>query len=439
MSAPAAAWSSSPTDSPRSASSAASPVNSTSQLCSFCSGADDVELMCRCLDCSSVYHIYCTVPPQSRVSRSWRCSQCKDNPKSKVVPVESHPVISVPKKRKTPQSIPAQNQQHPKRRPGRPRKHRVSNDESESAKTSLKKPRATKKENWKEEMATQSERNKQEEHVSGSPSASSGENDGRKYTRGKPFVCLRSLPFKGKDNSRILDLNAPPGSPRRQTGPKSSSTSATSELPPLSLSVSSSSCSHVEKNTSSQEASSESSSSSSRKLRAEQRRFQTGLNSQDWTPGNLLQFNPFVCRQKKLHLGKSGIHSLGVYAMETIKANDFVIEYIGQLIRPSVAEIREKLYDKMDVGGSYLFRIDSEVVIDATFKGNLARFINHSCEPNCFTKVISVGQTKHVVIYAKRDIQVGEELAYDYKFPLEDDHMKVPCTCGKPKCRKTLN
>jgi histone-lysine N-methyltransferase SETD1 len=240
---------------------------------------------------------------------------------------------------------------------------------------------------------------------------------------------LRSLPFKGKDSLRIFD--AAPGSPRRQTGPKmSSANSGPSNLPPLALTSS------VEKNGSQSESES---SRSSRALRAEQRRFQTELNSQDWVPGNLLQFNPLSSRQKKLHLGRSGIHAMGVYALEPIKANDFVIEYIGELVRPSVAELREKIYDKIDVGGSYLFRIDNEVVIDATFKGNLARFINHSCEPNCFTKVISVGQSKHVVIYAKRDIQIGEELAYDYKFPFEDDHMKVPCTCGKPKCRITLN
>jgi histone-lysine N-methyltransferase SETD1 len=130
---------------------------------------------------------------------------------------------------------------------------------------------------------------------------------------------------------------------------------------------------------------------------------------------------------------------MGVYALEAIKANDFVIEYTGELVRPSVAEMRESKYEKMNIGGSYLFRIDDELVIDATFTGNLARFINHSCDPNCFTKVITVDQSKRIVIYAKRDIMIGEELAYDYKFPIESDEDKVLCRCGASKCRKYLN
>jgi histone-lysine N-methyltransferase SETD1 len=178
---------------------------------------------------------------------------------------------------------------------------------------------------------------------------------------------------------------------------------------------------------------------SSRASRLESRRFQNELSYQDWNPGSMLQFNPLCFRQKKLRLAKSGIHSMGVYALDAIKVNDFVIEYTGELVRPSVAEMRESKYEKMNIGGSYLFRIDDELVIDATFTGNLARFINHSCDPNCFTKVITVDQSKRIVIYAKRDIMIGEELAYDYKFPIESDEDKVLCRCGASKCRKYLN
>ncbi len=69
--------------------------------------------------------------------------------------------------------------------------------------------------------------------------------------------------------------------------------------------------------------------------------------------------------------------------MEPIDANDMVIEYVGEVIRYKVADVREKRYEKVGVGSSYLFRIDDETVIDATRKGNLARFINHSCEVTC--------------------------------------------------------
>lgn len=65
--------------------------------------------------------------------------------------------------------------------------------------------------------------------------------------------------------------------------------------------------------------------------------------------------------------------------MEGIAADEMVIEYVGQGIRPIIADLREVQYEKMGIGSSYLFRIDMENIIDATKSGNLARFINHSC------------------------------------------------------------
>lgn len=102
-----------------------------------------------------------------------------------------------------------------------------------------------------------------------------------------------------------------------------------------------------------------------------------------------------------------------------------------------ISEIRERQYEKMGIGSSYLFRLDDGYVLDATKRGGIARFINHSCEPNCYTKIISVEGKKKIFIYAKRHIDAGEEISYNYKFPLEDD--KIPCNCGAPKCRGSLN
>lgn len=105
-----------------------------------------------------------------------------------------------------------------------------------------------------------------------------------------------------------------------------------------------------------------------------------------------------------------------------------------------------------------MFRIDENFVVDATMKGNAARFINHSCEvnysysykpcsffrdmfilfqPNCYSKVVEILGHKHIIIFALRKILCGEELTYDYKFPFEED--KIPCTCGSRRCRKFLN
>ena len=81
-----------------------------------------------------------------------------------------------------------------------------------------------------------------------------------------------------------------------------------------------------------------------------------------------------------------------------------------------------------------------DTVIDATFKGSLARFINHSCDPSCTTRIIAVEGSKKIVIYAERDIAMGEELFYDYKFPLEaDESARVACRCGSEKCRGFIN
>ena len=88
---------------------------------------------------------------------------------------------------------------------------------------------------------------------------------------------------------------------------------------------------------------------------------------------------PFQFRKKLLRFGKSRIHDWGLFAMEAIGSDEMVIEYVGQSIRSIIADLREIQYEKIGIGSSYLFRIDMETIIDATKCGNLARFINHSC------------------------------------------------------------
>ncbi|TKY72684.1 Histone-lysine N-methyltransferase ATXR7 [Spatholobus suberectus] len=152
---------------------------------------------------------------------------------------------------------------------------------------------------------------------------------------------------------------------------------------------------------------------------------------------DLLKVPQLKARKKHLRFQRSKIHDWGLVALEPIEAEDFVIEYIGELIRPRISDIRERQYEKMEIGSSYLFRLDDGYVVDATKRGGIARFINHSCEPNCYTKVISVEGQKKIFIYAKRHIAAGEEITYNYKFPLEEK--KIPCNCGSRKCRGSLN
>ncbi|EDR10511.1 histone methyltransferase, partial [Laccaria bicolor S238N-H82] len=142
-------------------------------------------------------------------------------------------------------------------------------------------------------------------------------------------------------------------------------------------------------------------------------------------------------RKKHLRFARSPIHDWGLYAMEKISKGEMVIEYVGEVIRAQVAEKREKTYERQGIGSSYLFRIDEDLVVDATKKGNLGRLINHSCDPNCTAKIITISGEKKIVIYAKQDIELGDEITYDYHFPFEQD--KILCLCGSVKCRGFLN
>lgn len=120
----------------------------------------------------------------------------------------------------------------------------------------------------------------------------------------------------------------------------------------------------------------------SREARSNQRRLLTAFGGA--TESDLLKFNQLKFRKKQLKFAKSAIHDWGLFAMEPIAADEMVIEYVGQMVRPSVADLRETKYEAIGIGSSYLFRIDMETIIDATKCGNLARFINHSCNVSLF-------------------------------------------------------
>lgn len=145
-------------------------------------------------------------------------------------------------------------------------------------------------------------------------------------------------------------------------------------------------------------------------------------------------------RESQLRFDRSGIHAWGVFADRDIPREEMIVEYRGEVIGNSVAERREKEYEAAKIGSDYMFRIDGESVCDATKQGNVARFINASCDPNCYTKIITLDGEKRIVIYSKRDISAGEELCYDYKFPLEfDETRRIPCHCGARDCRGFMN
>src|SRR5580704_9330349 len=126
----------------------------------------------------------------------------------------------------------------------------------------------------------------------------------------------------------------------------------------------------------------------------------------------------------------SPVHGYGVFAMRRIRKGTTVIEYLGDRITHEEADERYEDKDAKD-NHTFLFTVDSKTVIDAGRNGNEARFINHGCDPNCESGIM----TKRVFIDAIRTIQPGEELVYDYQITRDpddpDDVDEVfACRCG---------
>lgn len=134
----------------------------------------------------------------------------------------------------------------------------------------------------------------------------------------------------------------------------------------------------------------------------------------------------------------SPIHGRGGFATRPIPRGTRIIEYTGERITHAEADTR---YDdaRNPHHHTFLFTVDRETVVDAAVGGNAARFINHACDPNC-RPVIEGGR---VYIVAARDIDPGEELAYDYAYareggPDEQREERYACRCGSRRCRGTM-
>lgn len=135
---------------------------------------------------------------------------------------------------------------------------------------------------------------------------------------------------------------------------------------------------------------------------------------------------------------KSPIQGLGMFALKLCTPESMLLEYRGEIIRLSVGDIREERYRKRGLA-DYLFSFSDKQIIDATLCGANARFVNHCHAPNCRPRIIQVSGMKHIVIMSKTFINPGEELCYDYNFPIEDENSKIPCNCGAPYCPGVMN
>ena len=135
---------------------------------------------------------------------------------------------------------------------------------------------------------------------------------------------------------------------------------------------------------------------------------------------------------------KSPIHGRGVFALTQIPKKSRIIEYKGELISDAEADRR---YSRLHENSPHtmLFSVDGGLVIDATRRGSAARWINHSCTPNCEIEE----ENSRVFIEARRDIRPGEELTYDYNLQIGERHTRAAkrehaCFCGARRCRGTM-
>ena len=143
-------------------------------------------------------------------------------------------------------------------------------------------------------------------------------------------------------------------------------------------------------------------------------------------------------KRRRIAVHNSPIHGHGVFALRRIPKGVRIIEYKGKLITDKEADRR---YSRMHANSPHtmLFSLDGGLVIDATRRGNSARWINHSCAPNC-----EIEEEGHrIFIDARRDIRTGEELTYDYNLQIGEKHTKKAkrehaCFCKARRCRGTM-
>ena len=147
---------------------------------------------------------------------------------------------------------------------------------------------------------------------------------------------------------------------------------------------------------------------------------------------------PQAPRGRRIQVRRSGVHGKGVFALQDIAEGEVIIEYVGEVISWDEAQRRHP-HDPAQPNHTFYFHVDEDHVIDANVGGNAARWINHSCAPNCWADE----QDGRIFITALRDIAAGEELNYDYGLIIDERYtkklkMEYACRCGAASCRGTM-
>ncbi|HQY07465.1 MAG: SET domain-containing protein-lysine N-methyltransferase [Burkholderiales bacterium] len=141
---------------------------------------------------------------------------------------------------------------------------------------------------------------------------------------------------------------------------------------------------------------------------------------------------------RRIQVRLSSVHGKGVFALQTLRKGERIIEYKGEVIDWEEA-LRRHPHDPSQPNHTFYFHIDSGDVIDGAVNGNSARWINHSCAPNCEAQE----EDGRVYIHALRTIKPGQELSFDYRLVIDERYTpklkkEYACWCGAKTCRGTM-
>ncbi|KAF5202810.1 Histone-lysine n-methyltransferase ashh2, partial [Thalictrum thalictroides] len=137
----------------------------------------------------------------------------------------------------------------------------------------------------------------------------------------------------------------------------------------------------------------------------------------------------------KLGSFRCGKKGYGLQLLENVSRGDFLIEYVGEVLDLDAYEARQREYASRGQKHFYFMTLNGSEVIDACAKGNLGRFINHSCDPNCSTEKWIVNGEVCIGLFAIRNIEKGEEVTFDYNYVRVSGAAAKKCVCGSVKCR----
>lgn len=128
----------------------------------------------------------------------------------------------------------------------------------------------------------------------------------------------------------------------------------------------------------------------------------------------------------------------GVRALQDIEEGEMIIEYIGEVISED-QYVQRMLREYQDDMNSYAMHLHEKFIVDAHRHGNLSKFINHSCDPNCHVEIWIVDGLPRLIIVASQNIYCSEELSYDYNLRLYNPCGAQKCSCGSKICRKEIS